>query len=128
MTCRCNCGYLALLIGIFAGVLAGVLYALGFIALGVIFWAYLAVGVLGLLLTPLYATGACGAGCSGCFARYRTQILVAAIGTIAAAVVGLIAAPFAATVVLAIILGIATLFVVLLPATLVCLTKCLCDN
>lgn len=128
MTCRCNCGYLALLIGIFAGVLAGVLYALGFIALGVVFWAYLAVGVLGLLLTPLYATGACGAGCSGCFARYRTQILVAAIGTIAAAVVGLIVAPFAAIPVLAIILGVATLFVVLLLATLVCLTECLCDK
>lgn len=128
MTCRCNCGYLALLIGIFAGVLAGVLYALGLIAVGVIFWVYLGIGVLGLLLTPLYATGACGAGCSGCFARYRTQILAAAIGTILAAVVGLIAVPFVSVTVLAIILGVATLFAVLLPATLVCLTECLCDN
>lgn len=128
MSCRCNCGYLALLAGIFAGVLAGVLYALGFITLGVVFWAYLAVGVLGLLLTPLYATGACGAGCSDCFARYRRQILAAAIGTIVTAVLGLLLAPVATVVVLAIALGIATLFVVLLLATLVCLTECLCDN
>ncbi len=128
MTCRCNCGYLALLIAIFAGVLAGVLYALGFIAVGVVFWVYLGIGVLGFLLTPLYASGACGAGCSGCFARYRTQLLIAAIGTIVAAVVGLIAAPFVATALVAVILGVATLFAVLLPATLVCLTECLCDR
>ena len=128
MTCRCNCGYTALLIAIFAGVLAGVLYALGFIAVGVVFWAYLGIGVLGLLLTPLYATGACGAGCSRCFARYRTQILVAGIGTVVTAVGGLIAAPFVSTTLVAIILGVATLFTVLLPATLVCLTECLCDE
>lgn len=128
MTCRCNCGYLALLIGIFAGVLAGVLYALGFVALGVVFWAYLALGGLGLLLTPLYAITACGAGRGECFARYRTQILVAAIGTVVAAVVGLILAPIATLVVLAITLGVATLFAVLLPATLVCFTKCLCAD
>lgn len=123
MNCKCSCGYIGLLVAIFAGVLAGILYATGFIAVGVVFWAYLAVGVLGLLLTPLYATESCR-----CFFRYRTKILIAAIGTVIAAVVGLIAAPFVATTLVAVILGVATLFTVLLLSLTVCLSQCLCDD
>ena len=123
--CRLNCTLLAVLVGVLAGVLVGVLYAFGLVATGVIFWAYLGIGVLGLLLTPIYETGVPCDGKCGCFARYRTAILVAAIGTIITAALGLIVAPVAELVTVAIFLGIATLFVVLFLATLVCLTECL---
>ena len=123
--CRLNCTWLAALIGVLAGVLVGVLYALGFVATGLIFWAYLGIGVLGLLLTPIYATGVSCDGKCGCFTRFRTAILVGAIGTIVTAALGLIVAPVAAVLAVAIVLGVATLFAVLLLATLVCLTECL---
>ena len=123
--CRLTCTWLAALIGVLAGVLVGVLYALGFVATGLIFWAYLGIGVLGLLLTPIYATGVSCDGKCGCFARFRTAILVGAIGTIVTAALGLIVAPVAAVLAVAIVLGVATLFAVLLLATLVCLTECL---
>ena len=125
MSCRCNCGYLALLAGIFAGVVAGILYTLGFVGTGVIFWVYLAVGVLALLLTPLYALTACGTACGRCFLQYRRPIVLAAVATAAAAVLGLILASFATVTVLAIVLGVATLLTVLLLGLLVCLTECL---
>lgn len=125
MRCRCNCGYLALLAGIFAGVAAGVLFALGFVSLGVIFWAYLALGGLALLLTPVYAMTSCGKDCGKCFLRYRTPIVLAAVGTIVTAVLGLILAPLATLVVLAIVLGVATLFAVLTLGLLICLVECL---
>ncbi|MBE6934799.1 MAG: hypothetical protein E7462_07140 [Ruminococcaceae bacterium] len=123
--CRLNCGWIAVLVGILAGVVLGILYALGFIATGIIFWAYLGIGVLGLLLTPLYASAAACDGSCRCFARYRGQIFAGLIGTILAAAVGLIVLPLAGVAVIAIVLGVATLFAVLFLATLVCLTECL---
>ena len=121
MRCRCNCEYLALLAGIFAGIVAGILFTLGFVSLGVIFWVYLALGGLTLVLTPAYALSSCGTGCGKCFQRYRTPIVLAAIGTIVTAVLGLILAPLATVVVLAIVLGVDTLFAVMTLALLICL-------
>ena len=53
--CRNECAYLAVIIGIIAGVILGVLYSLGFVATGIIFWAYLAIGIAGVFLSPIYA-------------------------------------------------------------------------
>lgn len=123
--CRLNCNYLALLIAVAAGVLLGILYALGFVATGIVFWVYLLIGVAGILLTPLYSTGASSECTSRCFARYCTQILVGAIGTVLLAAVGLLVAPIASVTIVAIVLGGNTLFVTLLLATLVCFVECL---
>lgn len=124
MNCRCSCGYLALLAGIFAGIIVGVLYSLGFVGTGVAFLLYLALGILGLLLTPLYGLSACGTECAECFARYRRPIVLSAVATVLTAVLGIILAPLATAVVLAIVLGVATLFAVLLLAILICLVRC----
>ena len=122
--CKLNCVWLAVLAGILAGVLLGVLYAVGLVSTGIVFWAYLGLGILGLLLAPIYATGVpCDGNCE-CFARYRTPILVGAIGTIITAAVGLIAVPVVTVVAAAVILGFATLLAVFLLATLACLAKC----
>lgn len=125
--CKYNCAYVAVIVAILAGVALGILYALGFVSAGIVFWAYLATGVLGILLAPIYATGiSCNGRC--CFARYRCLVLSAAIGTVVTGIIGLLAAPFAATTVVAIVLGVAAFFVVLLLGSLVCLTNCLGDN
>ncbi len=128
MNCgKCNCAYLAIIVAILAGVALGVLFALGFIATGIVFWAYLAVGALSLLLAPVYARiTSRGDGCS-CYCRYRVIQLVAAIGAIITAAVGLIVAPVAGVVVVGIVVGVATLFVTLLLGTVVCLVNCLCE-
>ena len=124
--CKNNCVYLALIVAILTGVALGVLYSLGFIATGVIFWAYVATGVLAFLLLPIYAAGACGrTGCS-CFAQYRRLIVVAAIGTLVTAVAGLIVAFVSTVVVISVVLGLATGAVVFLLGLLVCLTNCIC--
>ena len=123
--CRMNCGVFAILAAVVAGVVLGVLYAFGLVATGIIFWAYLLVGVAGLLLMPIYATRASCEGNCRCFGRYRAQLLVSALLTIVSAVVGLLTAPLAALAVVAIVLGIATFFVVLFLATVVCLVECL---
>lgn len=125
-SCRCNCGYLALIVAILAGIVLGILYALGFVATGLIFWAYLLTGIGALLLAPLYTAGS---DCSiSCQCRYRNLLLTAAIGTVVAAAVGLIVAAVASIPVIAIVVGVATLFTVLLLGTLVCLTNCLCER
>ncbi|MBR7122528.1 MAG: hypothetical protein IKC95_03665 [Oscillospiraceae bacterium] len=125
--CKYNCAYVTVIAAILAGVALGILYTLGYVSAGIVFWAYLAAGVLGILLAPIYATGiSCGGRC--CFARYRCLVLSGAIGTVVTGVIGLLAAPFAATTAVAIILGIVTFFLVLLLGSLVCLTNCLSDN
>ena len=125
-SCRCNCGYLALIVAILAGVVLGILYALGFVATGCIFWVYLLTGITALLLAPLYTVGTdCGISCQ---CRYRSLLLIVAIGTVAAAGVGLIVATVASIPIIAIVVGVATLFAVLLLGTLVCLTNCLCER
>ena len=123
--CRLNCTWLAVLVGVLAGVTLGLLYGFGIVPIGFTFWAYLGIGVFGLLLTPIYATGVSCDGKCGCFPRYRTAILVGVVGTIVTAALGLILAPVAAVVTVAIVLGFATLFAVLFLATLVCLIECL---
>ena len=120
--CGYRCGWLSVIVAILAGVLLGVLYALGTVATGVLFWAYLLFGVLGLLLTPLYA----GVQCR-CFLRNRALLLAAGIGTVVTAAAGLLLAPVAGVVVLGIVVGLATAFVTLLLGAVVCLASCLCD-
>ena len=121
--CRNQCGYGAAIIAILAGVALGVLYALGFVSTGIIFWAYLGIGVLGMLLAPLYAAVGCR-----CFCGFRRLYLAAAIGTVITAVAGLIVAAVGGVVAIAVVLGIATFAVVLLLGTVVCVTECLCER
>ncbi len=129
MNCfRYNCVCLSLITGILAGVILGVLYALGFVATEIVFWAYLAVGVAGVLLSPVYAARSACEGIGRCFCNYKNLILAGAIGTIVAAVVGLIVAPIASTTVVAIVLGLTTFFAVVLLVSVICLVTCLCDS
>ncbi len=123
--CRMNCVCLSAIIGIVAGVILGLLYAFGFVAAGITFWAFLAIGVLSVLLLPIYAAAASGND-NGCFCGYRRLLFVTAIGTILTAGVGLIVAPVAATAVVAIFLGLAALFAVALLVATLCFANCLC--
>ncbi len=122
---RCNCYLISAIIGILAGVVLGVLYSLGFVLTGIIFWAFLAFGVLSLLVSPLYE-GDASYGCDECFCRLRQGFLVYQIGTLLLSAVGLIIAPFAPVLAVAIILGIATFFAVSLLSLHVCLVNCVC--
>lgn len=126
MCCRNSCIYLSIIAGIVAGVVLGVLYSLGYVSSGIVFWVYLGIGALAALLAPLYTTRnsyKCG---ETCFCYYKNLILVAAIGSIIAAAVGLIIAAVASTVAIAVVFGIASFFVVMLIASLICLADCLC--
>ena len=126
--CRCDCGYLAVIIGIIAGVVLGVLYSLGFVATGIIFWVLLAVGLAGVFLAPIYAGSDTCINGDRCFCSYRRLLLVAAVGAIVTAAAGLIIAALASTIATAIVLGLATFFSVMLVASVVCLARCLCNR
>lgn len=125
---KTSCGCVSLVAGVIAGVILGVLYALGFVTTGIIFWAYLAIGVLGILLSPIYASGASYKGDDRCFCVYRIMILTAAVGTIVSSAVGLVVAGLTSLVATAIVLGVATLFPVTLLSLVICLTNCMCRN
>ena len=125
MCCKSNCLCLAVIVAILAGVALGILYAMGLVATGIIVWVYLLTGIAGILLSPLYASAQSCAGRCHCFARYRAALLAGAVGAIVAAALGLILAPVATVVTVAIVLGVATFFAVLLLIAIVCLTNCL---
>lgn len=126
--CRCECAYLSVIIGIIAGVLLGVLYALGFVATGIIFWVYLAIGLAGVFLAPIYAAnGSCQIG-EKCFCEYRRILLATSGGAILTAAVGLIVSALGSIIATAIVLGIATFFAVALLVSVICLAKCLCNS
>ena len=123
--CKCKCTCLATIIAILAGVALGILFASGFVATGIIYWAFLAIGVGAVLLLPVYALNR---GCDDgekCFCSYRSLITIAAVGTIVLSAIGLIV-PIASTTLTAILLGLATFFVVLLVGFIICFAKCLC--
>lgn len=126
--CRNNCVYLAIIVGILAGVALGVLSALGFVSTGVIYWVYAVIGVLGILLSPLYAQIRERNNGEGCFCYYRRLILTAAIGTIISSVVGLILSGIAGTITLAIVAGVSTLFLGILLVSVLCLSACICSD
>ena len=122
--CTRNCTCASIIAAILLAVALGVLAAFGFVSTGIVFWAYLLIGVLGILLSPLYAT----LGREGCFCGLRSLILTGAIGTVVTSAAGLIAVPLVGTAVGAVIVGVATFFPVLLLASLVCLVNCLCRD
>ena len=121
--CRNSCVYPAVIAAIVAGVILGVLYALGFVTTGVLFWAYLGIGVLGLFALPVY-----GATNNRCYCQHRVALLAGAIGTVLAAAVGLIVAFVAGAIAIAVAVGVATFFAVLLLGLLVCLANCVCER
>ena len=126
MSCnRENCACVALIVAILAGVAVGILYALGLVPTTVTLWAYLALGALSVLLTPIYAgeEGNCQCAC-----RYRRWLLAAAVGTILTAAVGLLVIGTVGIVAASILVGIATVFAAFLLGITVCLTNCLCEN
>ena len=128
MCSKYNCPYIAAIVALVAGVVLGVLYALGFVVTGIIFWAYLGIGVAALLLGPVYATSVTCEGSCQCFGANRNVFLASAIGTVVTALAGLIVAPIASVTVVGIVLGLATFFVVWLLGTIVCLMNCLTKN
>ncbi len=125
--CKCDCAYLSIIAGIIAGVILGILYSFGFVATGIIFWLYLAIGVAGIFFSPLYAARGMSTETGKCFCTHRRLTLLTSVGTIIAATVGLILAATASTIIIAIILGLATAFTVGLLVSLICLARCVCD-
>ena len=126
--CRCECAYLAIIVSIILGVILGVLSSFGLVSTGIIFWVYLAIGVLGILVSPLYA-GTNGTGCvERCYCNNRRFLLVAAVGAIIAAAVGLIVAPIVSVTVLAIVVGVASFFAALVLGAIICISKCICND
>ncbi len=124
--CKSNCIFASVIAAIISGVILGVLYSLGFVATGIIFWAFLAIGVGTALLLPLYTIrGNCADG-NRCVCSYRRTLTVASIGTIIAAAVGLIV-PITSTIVTAIVVGIATFFAALTVFSALCFARCLSD-
>ena len=129
MSCsRCECAYLSLIIAIIAGVVLGVLYALGVVATGIVFWVFLAIGILGVFLAPIYAASDTCINGDGCFCSYRRIFFASAVGAIVTATAGLIVAALDSVVATAIVLGLATFFSVLLVASTICLARCLCNR
>lgn len=126
--CRNECAYLAVIISIISGVVLGTLFALGFVSTGLIFWVYLLIGVLGILLTPIYGKNSAGGCTESCFCRYRQLITLAGAGAIVFAVVGLVVEFIASITVLAIIIGLATFFAVFLLSTVACFAQCICND
>ena len=122
---RCECTCIGLILAVLAGVTLGVLYSLGFVATGIIFWALLAFGVAAFFAAPVYA-GLSDEGKRSCFCRNKLSYLVGAIGTVIAAVVGLLVSPVASVLIVSIVTGLAVFFTVLLLSVLVCITNCLC--
>lgn len=126
--CKYECAYLAVIVSILSGVVLGVLYSIGLIATGLIFWVYLLIGALGILLTPIYGLRG-QAGCiENCFCKYKNLITVGGIGTIVFAAVGLITELIAPTTVVAVIIGLATFFIVFLLSSVICLANCICED
>ncbi len=129
MSCnRENCACVALIVAILAGVVLGILYALGLVPIVTVLWAYLGLGALSVLLTPVYTADEARDGNCRCACRYRRWLLVAAVGTILSAAVALLVTGIAGVVVAAILVGIATLFAAFLLGITICLTNCLCEN
>lgn len=126
--CECDCTGAATVTSIIAGIILGILYYFGFIATGVIFWAYFAFGLLAVLFAPIYGFLSKRYSDNSCYCRYRNILNISAIGTIISAVVGLITVSVASTITVTIVIAIATFFAVLLIGSLVCLTKCICEN
>ena len=124
--CKSNCIFASVIAAIVSGIILGVLYSLGFVATGIIFWAFLAIGVGTALLLPLYTIrGNCADG-NRCVCSYRRTLTVASIGTIIAAAVGLIVPAFS-IVVTSIIVGVATFFAVFTLFSALCFARCLSD-
>ena len=123
--CKCSCAYISVIVGIIIGVILGVLTAMGMVSTVTIFWVYLAIGVGGIFLTPIYALLNALSSANRCFCGYRRNLLLASIGTIIAAAVGLILAPTASITVLSIVVGISTFFTVSLLGLIVCLALCI---
>ena len=127
MSCfQCKCTCLSTIIAILSGVTLGVLYYLEYVATGIIFWTFLAIGVLAILLLPVYALTKC---CDEdrCFCDYRKLLTIASLGTIITAAIGLLV-PISFTILTAIVISFATFFAVLLIGSVICFTKCLCKR
>lgn len=127
MCCRDDCAYLATITGIVSGVVLGVLYSLGFVATGIIFWVLLLIGVGGLFLAPVYALISTGEGEKRCFCANRRLGIVGAVGAIIASAVGLVIQFIAPVIAVAIAIGLAVLFAVILLVSLICIAKCACE-
>lgn len=126
--CKCNCVCLSVISGLVAGIIIGILYTFGFVSPFVASLIGLAIGVIGLFLSPLYALNTSFRGEEHCFCRYRRLILVSALGAIIASVVGLLLSGPAPVFLVAIVLGLVTLFATMLVVALVCLINCMCRS
>ncbi|MBQ9737323.1 MAG: hypothetical protein IJV86_02825 [Clostridia bacterium] len=128
LCCKCDCGYLSIIVGIIAGVVLGILFSFGLIATGIIFWVFLAIGLAGVFLSPLYFARNFSGERDRCFCGHRRLILITSLGTIISAALGLILEAIASVTVVAIVLGFATAFSVALIVGLICLARCLCNS
>lgn len=126
--CKYECAYLSIIIGIIAGVILGILYAIGFVSIGIIFWAYLAVGILGALLAPIYGFLSQMSGGERCFCANRLLYLVGVVGTIITAAISLIISVFAGATLIAIAVAVSTFFITVIIVTTICITNCVCNN
>lgn len=124
--CKCNCSYISIIAGIVLGVALGVLFALGLVGTGIVFWVYLALGIAGVLLAPIYGfLNSLNESCSRCFCSYKGLLLTASIGTIITAAASLIIAPLGVLIATAIAISISTFFAVMFLAAVICLTRCI---
>ena len=109
MSCyRQNGVGLSLAIGLLIGVLIGVLYAFGFVPVVPALVATLAVGLLGIFVSPIYAFTADRGESKRGFCRYRLLLVGSAVGAAVFSVAGLLLLPVATVPVLAVLVGLAT--------------------
>ena len=123
--CKYECTCLSVIISIIIGFIIGILNFFDIVATGVIFWVFLAIGVAAVLLLPVYALTKCSEG-DKCFCCYRKLLTAASVGTIITAGIGLIIESVIGGITLAIVVGFATFFAVLLITSVICFAKCLC--
>lgn len=125
--CKCECAYISIIAGIIFGVVAAVLYALGFIGIGVLLAVVFFIGIAGIFLLPVYSLLSSSSSTCYCFCSYRRLMTVASIGTlITAFATYVIFRAFESIILTAILVAVSAFFAVLLIGAVICLTKSVC--
>lgn len=124
--CRYNCTVLALILGAIAGVAAAFLLITGSLTLTPLLLA-VAFAVAVVYLGVLVATASARRAAAGCLCRTLGVLLAGILGTVASAVILLLAGIVATSVISAILVGVLAFFFVLMIVGAACYVRCLAD-
>lgn len=126
--CRRNCGCLiTLLVGVILGIIVGyIAYTTAITGIVLALWVSFIISITALILLTLSALLACGKK-ERCVCNNGYCIAIPAVGTIITTIIGLAITITTGSVGIAILIGLATLFLVMTLLNLVKLILCLTD-